>query len=217
MVTPFRSERTLAYLYSIGGFASLLQVICTAIIWLHWRIGNIFVFIKFYLHSWCVFDLQFSTPALETSRATARTTMSAIAGAFCSLATLWLTSLEVRLATACGELSDSSFPCCSASSLAATMSIVCAAKPRSLEAAKWKCAKGQRRSCSWRLNKNCKRLTTFLRITGPQLQLSRWLWSSTLSCTQLCWPMGSSAPASSTETASSNTRWRRVKWWVINI
>lgn len=46
MMTPFRSERTLAYLYSIGGFASLLQVICTAIIWLHWRIGNIFVFIK---------------------------------------------------------------------------------------------------------------------------------------------------------------------------
>lgn len=43
-MAPFRSEHTLAYLYSVGGFASLLQVICTAIIWLHWRIGNICVF-----------------------------------------------------------------------------------------------------------------------------------------------------------------------------
>lgn len=33
----YSSEKSLAYLYSIGGFASLLQIICTAIIWLHWR------------------------------------------------------------------------------------------------------------------------------------------------------------------------------------
>lgn len=38
MVQLYNSERYLAYLYSIGGFCSLLQIICTAIIWLHWRI-----------------------------------------------------------------------------------------------------------------------------------------------------------------------------------
>lgn len=34
----YESERILALLYSVGGFASLLCTICTAIIWLHWRV-----------------------------------------------------------------------------------------------------------------------------------------------------------------------------------
>jgi len=34
----YNSERYLAYLYSIGGVASLLCTICMAIVWLHWRV-----------------------------------------------------------------------------------------------------------------------------------------------------------------------------------
>lgn len=38
MLDLYTSERYLAVLYSVGGFSSLLQIICTAIIWLHWRV-----------------------------------------------------------------------------------------------------------------------------------------------------------------------------------
>lgn len=38
MVTAYNSERYLAFLYTTGGVASLIQIICTAIVWLHWRV-----------------------------------------------------------------------------------------------------------------------------------------------------------------------------------
>lgn len=38
MLTPYHSERYLAFLYTTGGVASFLQIICTAIVWLHWRV-----------------------------------------------------------------------------------------------------------------------------------------------------------------------------------
>lgn len=38
MLTPYSAERYLALLYTIGGVASFLHIICTAIVWLHWRV-----------------------------------------------------------------------------------------------------------------------------------------------------------------------------------
>jgi len=38
MVTAYNAERYLAFLYTTGGVASLIQIICTAIVWLHWRV-----------------------------------------------------------------------------------------------------------------------------------------------------------------------------------
>lgn len=38
MLPLYNSERYLAYLYSIAGFASLLCTICMAVVWLHWRV-----------------------------------------------------------------------------------------------------------------------------------------------------------------------------------
>ena len=37
-LSRYDSERALAFLYSIGGFASLLGTICSAVVWLHWRV-----------------------------------------------------------------------------------------------------------------------------------------------------------------------------------
>ncbi|KAL7018992.1 hypothetical protein ACKWTF_010974 [Chironomus riparius] len=37
-MNPYKSERALAYLYVIGCLSSLLTVICTSILWLHWRV-----------------------------------------------------------------------------------------------------------------------------------------------------------------------------------
>lgn len=206
MVQIYSSERYLAYLYSIGAFASLLCTICMAVVWLHWRVvlntcaGNFQSYASYYDEKDCGCILY------------ARDTLTYFVGSDIGL--WWeklihknmthLTTFNMFQAT--GRHLAWSFRSSFASSSVVTMSIESAASlPANRDAPKWNFINDHARPFRWTSSKNLKLKTMCRHTFGLQLQSSPLSWFCTRLCIRSCSLMDSSRHASNIATESSST------------